>query len=98
MSVVEETQSNRPNSKNERIDYSSKSAVYLRFRPMNKLEISKRSKKCVNLHSSSDDNNDIDRLTELTVDSPLEGEFDFSFDKVRSVETLYCFMKKLSDP
>ncbi len=97
MSVVEETQSNQTNSKNERIDYSSKIAVYLRLRPMNKLETSKRSKKSVYLHSSSDDNNNIDRVTDLTIDSPLEGEFDFSFDKVRSVEDYSLLIQLLQE-
>ena len=51
--------------------------VYLRFRPMNKLEISRRSRSCVQFHST-----DGDGIASLTVDSPLEGEYDFSFDKV----------------
>jgi hypothetical protein len=49
--------------------------VYLRFRPMDKLETSKRSKDCIHLH----DNPKI-----VTVDSPLQGVYDFSFDAVRS--------------
>jgi hypothetical protein len=48
--------------------------VYLRFRPMNKLEASKRSKDCIELH----DNPEI-----VTVDSPLQGLYDFTFDMVR---------------
>jgi hypothetical protein len=49
--------------------------VYLRFRPKDKLEASKRSKDCVQLHENP-------KL--VTVDSPLQGTFDFTFDQVRS--------------
>ncbi len=82
--------------------------VYVRFRPMNKLEISRRSKSCVEFHSGNSDinssatqsksgdneseNKDEEResscapigneFTSVTVDSPLEGEFQFDFDKV----------------
>mmetsp|Transcript_1150 Transcript_1150/g.1171 ORF Transcript_1150/g.1171 Transcript_1150/m.1171 type:complete len:152 (-) Transcript_1150:577-1032(-) len=48
--------------------------VCLRLRPMNKLETSRRSKNCVEVHYDTDNS--------LTVDSPLDGEFDFTFDKV----------------
>lgn len=47
--------------------------VYLRLRPMNKLEASRRSRDCIEVHN--------DNQT-LTVDSPLEGEYEFSFDRV----------------
>jgi hypothetical protein len=47
--------------------------VYLRLRPMDKLEISKRSKDCIELH---------DNPKLITVDSPLMGTFDFTFDMV----------------
>ena len=47
--------------------------VFLRLRPMDKLETSKRSKDCIELH----DNPKI-----VTVDSPLLGAFDFTFDQV----------------
>jgi hypothetical protein len=50
--------------------------VYLRLRPINKLESSKRSKDCIELH----DNPKI-----VTVDSPLQGLFDFTFDMVSDV-------------
>lgn len=49
--------------------------VYLRFRPMSRLETSKRAKDCIHLH---------DNPTIVTVNSPLEGVYDFSFDMVRS--------------
>jgi hypothetical protein len=52
--------------------------VYLRLRPMDKLETSKRSKDCIELH----DNPKI-----ITVDSPLLGSFDFTFDQVRTFLT-----------
>jgi hypothetical protein len=47
--------------------------AFLRLRPMNKLEENKRSKDCIELH---------DDPTRLTVDSPLQGTFDFTFDMV----------------
>ena len=47
--------------------------VVLRLRPQNKLENSKRGKSCVEIHKGS---------TKITVDAPLEGECDFSFDRV----------------
>lgn len=47
--------------------------VFLRLRPMNKLEQSRRSKNCIELHEDT---------TVITVDSPLEGEYDFVFDHV----------------
>ena len=50
--------------------------VFLRLRPMDKLETSKRSKDCIELH----DNPKI-----ITVDSPLLGVYDFTFDQVRSL-------------
>jgi len=49
--------------------------VYLRLRPMDKLETSKRSKDCIELHENP-------KL--ITVDSPLLGTFDFTFDQVSS--------------
>lgn len=48
--------------------------VFCRLRPMNKLEMSRRSKNCVDL---PDDDPQC-----LTIDSPLEGEYDFFFDHV----------------
>jgi hypothetical protein len=50
--------------------------VYLRLRPMNKLEISKRSKDCIEL---------TDNPTLVTVDSPLLGTFDYTFDQVGEI-------------
>jgi hypothetical protein len=47
--------------------------VFFRFRPMDKLETSKRSKDCIELH----DNPKI-----VTVDSPLLGVSEFTFDQV----------------
>ena len=51
--------------------------VYLRLRPMDKLETSKRSKDCIEL-------NDNPKL--ITVDSPLMGSFDFTFDQVGEID------------
>ncbi len=47
--------------------------VFLQLRPMNQLEISKRSKDCIELHEDP---------TKITVDAPLQGPFDFSFQHV----------------
>eukprot|EP00934_Nitzschia_sp_Nitz4_P000557 Nitzschia sp. Nitz4//NODE_389_length_21930_cov_67.393920//595//5144//NITZ4_additional_000048-RA//-1//CDS//3329531868//557//frame0 len=47
--------------------------VYLRLRPMNKLEESRRSKDCVELQEDP---------TKVTVDAPLQGLFDYTFDAV----------------
>ena len=47
--------------------------VFLRLRPINKLEQSRRSKNCIELHEDP---------TLVTVDSPLEGEYDYTFDHV----------------
>jgi hypothetical protein len=55
-------------------DDDSQVKVYLRLRPMDRLETSKRSKDCIELH----DNPKI-----ITVDSPLLGCYDFTFDQVR---------------
>lgn len=55
--------------------------VYLRLRPMDKLETSKRSKDCIELHENP-------KL--ITVDSPLLGTFDFTFDQVR-LSTAQCY-------
>ena len=61
--------------------------VCLRLRPINKLEESRRSRHCVQVHPEQ---------TSLTVDSPLEGEYDFSFDKVfpesASQQVVYDFV------
>lgn len=48
--------------------------VYLRLRPMDKFETAKRSKDCTQLHENP-------KL--VTVDSPLQGNFDYTFDQVR---------------
>lgn len=59
---------------NEAEDDDSRVHVCLRLRPMNKLEESKRSKDCIEMH---------DNPKLVTVDSPLQGTFDFTFDMVR---------------
>ena len=61
--------------------------VFLRLRPMNKLENSRRSKNCCELH---------DEPTLITVDSPLEGEYDFVFDHVRQHRVEVCVQNILS--
>ena len=49
--------------------------VVLRLRPKNKLETMKRSKDCIHLHENPEN---------ITVESPLLGEHEFSFDQVRA--------------
>jgi len=60
-------------SKSIKKKQGEKFRVCLRLRPTNKYERSRRSRNCVEVHEEQ---------TSLTVNSPLEGEFDFSFDKV----------------
>lgn len=47
--------------------------VVLRLRPKNKLETMKRAKDCIHFH---------DNPQNITVESPLLGEFEFGFDQV----------------
>ena len=54
-------------------DHGEEVKVYLRLRPMDKLETSKRSKDCIELHTNPQI---------VTVDSPLQGVYDFTFDMV----------------
>lgn len=58
-------------------DHGEEVKVYLRFRPMDKLETSKRSKDCIELHTNPQI---------VTVDSPLQGVYDFTFDMVGSTQ------------
>lgn len=55
------------------VENSAHVKVFLRLRPMDKLETSKRSKDCIELHENP-------RL--ITVESPILGAFDFNFDQV----------------
>ena len=62
--------------------------VCLRLRPMDKLERSRRSRNCVEIHEGRKVNDDqvYDNKAKqmITVDSPADGtQHDFSFDKVR---------------
>lgn len=52
--------------------------VCLRLRPMTKLERNRRSKSCIEVHEGG---------REFTVDSPLDGEYDFCFDHVFDVDS-----------
>lgn len=64
--------------------------VFCRLRPMNKLEMSKRSKNCVDLPEEDP------RC--ITVDSPLEGEYDFYFARVSiQKETLHAEHEGMSN-
>jgi DNA repair exonuclease SbcCD ATPase subunit len=51
--------------------------------PMNKLELSRRSKKCIRLHQRLTDNG----KRKITVDSPLDGDHQYSFDQVFGDDT-----------
>ncbi len=53
--------------------------VGLRLRPLNKLEASRRSRCCIDIQEGS---------TDFTVDSPLDGEYDFHYDKVTIANSL----------
>jgi len=52
--------------------------VCLRLRPMTKLERNRRSRSCIEAHEGDG---------QFTVDSPLDGEYDFSFDHVFNVDS-----------
>ena len=68
--MIEKSKAAKQGSPKEAEDHVK---VYLRLRPMDKLETSKRSKDCIDLHENP-------KL--ITVDSPLLGTFDFTFDLV----------------
>lgn len=51
----------------------SKIKVFLRLRPLNKLETSKRAKDCIELHEDP---------SKISIDAPLQGLFDFSLEHV----------------
>jgi hypothetical protein len=52
--------------------------VCLRLRPMTKLERNRRSRSCIEVHEGG---------REFTVDSPLDGEYDFCFDHVFDIDS-----------
>lgn len=60
--------------------------VFLRLRPMDKLETSKRSKDCIELHENP-------KL--ITVESPVLGSFDSTFDQVPDFSTHVLFNQYL---
>ena len=68
------------NNKMEKIldDSGEPIRVYLRLRPMSKLEESLRSRCCFEVYEGQ---------TKFTVDSPLDGEYDFSYDRVFNLDT-----------
>jgi hypothetical protein len=66
---------NNNNGGNKSNNDNNNVKVYVRLRPMDKLEMSRRSKDCIEL---DDVNPKI-----VTVDSPHHGVRDFSFDMVR---------------
>ena len=51
--------------------------VFLRLRPMNKVELSSRSKRCIEVHEQENG-----LKQEITVHSQLDGEHDFSFNQI----------------
>ena len=64
--------------------------VCLRIRPMSKLETSRRSRDCIAVHKDSQ---------KVTVDSPLDGKYDFTYDKVslKIFFTLFWFYSFFSN-
>lgn len=75
-SVMSFSEDDEVESVEEELDQSdNRVQVCLRLRPMNKFETSRRSKNCVELHD--------DRV--ISVDSPLEGEYDFTLDRVSPI-------------
>jgi len=63
------------------IDNSDAIRVCLRIRPMNKLETSRRSRDCIKVHEN---------CQKYTVDSPLDGKYEFTYDKVCSINQIYA--------
>ena len=49
--------------------------VGLRLRPMNKLEISRRSQSCIQINESDS--------AVISIDSPLDGMLEYKYDQVR---------------
>ena len=60
-------------SEKDYLERESSIQVYLRLRPMSKLETSRRSRSCIELEEDN---------KQFFVDSPLDGEYDFCYDKV----------------
>lgn len=61
--------------------------VCLRIRPINKLEQSRRSRSCMTVPTDDADGNGLGSA--ISVDSPLEGEFKFMFDKVSAIRSIW---------
>ena len=74
-------------NENESHDNHENIRVGLRLRPMNKLEISRRSRKCVRINNNGCDNGVV------SIDSPLEGALEYRFDQVRII--LYLSYSKI---
>lgn len=70
-------------SGNDYLERESSIQVYLRLRPMSKLETSRRSRSCIELEEDN---------KQFFVDSPLDGEYDFCYDKV-SIKHSRFFIK-----
>jgi Kinesin-like protein len=64
-------------------DISNQINVCVCLTPMNKLELSRRSKKCIRLHHRLSSNG----KQKITVDSPLDGDHPFSFDQIFEDDT-----------
>lgn len=81
-------------NENESHDNHENIRVGLRLRPMNKLEISRRSRKCVRINNNGCDNGVV------SIDSPLEGALEYRFDQVfdekSSQSSVYQFVKSLA--
>jgi len=75
--MPKDTADARDGSAGSSMSQGEKISVFLRIRPMNKLELSRRSKHSITVHPSNDN-----RKKEITVDSHLDGAHEFSFDEV----------------
>ncbi len=85
VNVIQVSSKSEENNGTDEVE--SKVKVFLRMRPMNKLELSRRSKHCVQI--SSFNNRSKGRVH---IDSPLEGEYAFNFDRVSSryIQNIFC--------
>ncbi len=71
--------SNERDSEDDVHKDGTKINVFLRLRPINNLEKSKRSTNCIEIHEAPGSD---EAKREITVDSPLEGESAFEFNQV----------------
>ena len=66
--------------------------VYLHVRPLDRYEVSRRSRHCIQVHPD-----DMNGTTRVTIDSPYEGPYDFSFDQVGHNMYLNCTAEEVAN-